>query len=235
MQPDMQYEQDLIFAQKIDRKKLTYSVKEDLLSIGTRATVYRRLKDLVSLGIITKANNGRFIINNSFVISQSVLLFEKLIPSLRSLKNGRRFGRYRNARSDLKFAEDIITNNGYKIMTTLDFKAWKLTKYQYPLNLYIYVNDIDSAVNLLKNNKFNERRRKRIGGREANIILLPPIGDFTNEIQRVYFDSIANGGRSINDAIAIELLYGNKLEYKGNFDKNEIESVRENLSAVSEI
>jgi hypothetical protein len=106
----------------------------------------------------------------------------------------------------------------------LDYKAWKLTKYQYPSDYYVYVNDLDKAVNDLKNSGFSE-------GRKGHMVILPPIGEFTNEIERVYFDSIAKGGRSIKDAIAIELLYGDKLEWKNRFkfSMEDIESVRENL------
>jgi hypothetical protein len=222
------YEQALIFAQRLKENRLTYSIKEDAVPVSSsRATAYRRLEVLSALGIITKTNHiGRFIINNPVLISQSCLLIERLIPSLQALKCGRKFGRY-YINSDIKFAEDMMNNNN-KIMTTLDYRAWELTKYQYPSDLYIYVNDIDKAVKDLKNNGFSE-------GKKGHIVLLPSIGEFRNEVERVYLDSLAKGGRSIKDAIAIELLYGDKLGLKGRFSADDIEGVRDNLRAFNQI
>jgi hypothetical protein len=55
------------------------------------------------------------------------------------------------------------------------------------------------------------------------------IGDFSNEIERVYLDCIAKGGRSIQDAIAIQLLHGDQLTSKGIFPAEYVLKVQEDL------
>ena len=60
-------------------------------------------------------------------------------------------------------------------------------------------------------------------------MVLPRIGNFENEIERVYLDCIAKGGRSIQDAIAIELLYANHLTSRGNFPVEYVLKVQEDL------
>ncbi len=54
-------------------------------------------------------------------------------------------------------------------------------------------------------------------------------GGFENEVQRVYLDCLAFGGRSTLDAIAIELLQGDQLEVKGEFPTELVLKVREDL------
>ena len=206
----------LLSAQRLDIKPV-YNMKDDFIpSINkSRRTAYRYRKYLESLGIL-KAARGSFILNTS-VVAQSSLLLPKLMPSLDALKNGRRFGRRYN-QADMKFIEKQADHQ----LVTLDYKVWELTKYQYPSDLYVYVKDINRTTNYLKENKFKE-------GRKGHIIILPMLGDFTNEIQRVYLDCIAKGGRSVRDAIAIELLYGDKLQFRGRFNIEDIRNVQENL------
>jgi hypothetical protein len=205
----------LLSAQKLGIKPV-YNMNEDFIpSIHkSRRTAYRYRKYLESLGIL-RAMRGNFILNTT-VVSQSTL-FPKLLPSLNALKDGRKFGRRYN-QADIEFVEKHIDHH----LITLDYKIWELTKYQYPSDLYVYVKDIDKSTNYLKENKFKE-------GRKGHIIILPMLGEFTNEIQRVYLDCIAKGGRSTRDAIAIELLYGDKLEFRGQFNIEDIKNVQENL------
>lgn len=206
----------LLSAKRLDIKPV-YSMKDDFVpsTFRSQRTAYRYRKYLELIGILT-GKKGNFKLNTS-VISQ-LHLISKLLPSLQSLRKGRRFGRCYNE-TDIEFFKNKHIEHEF---ITLDYKAWELTKYQFPSDLYVYVQDINKTVDYLKDNKFKE-------GKKGHIILLPMIGDFSNEIQRVYLDCIAKGGRSVLDAIAIELLYGDRLESKGQFSIQEIKNVQENL------
>lgn len=205
----------LLAAQRLGVRPV-YNMRQDFIpSIQkSRRTAYRYRKYLESLGVL-KSVRGNFILNTT-AISQSSL-FPKLVPSLIALRNGRRFGRRYN-QADIEFVKEHIDYH----LFTLDYKAWELTKYQYPVDLYIYVKDIDRATNYLREKKFKESKK-------GHVIILPMQGDFTNELQRVYLDSIAKGGRSVQDAIAIELLYGDKLNARGRFDIESIKNVQDTL------
>lgn len=196
--------------------KIVYSVKTDGTAVtGSERVTYRRLNSLASLGL-ANFNNGQFQINRSAIV-QPLYILEKLVPSLIALKHARKFGKSYND-SDIRFCRNVLDNS----FTTLDFKAWDLTKFQTPSDLYVYVDDVEGTASFLKENGFSE-------GKKGHIILLPKIGDFTNEIQRTYLDSIAKGGRSIYDAIAIELLYGDKLNIKGQFPIEYVIKVQQDL------
>jgi hypothetical protein len=107
-------------------------------------------------------------------------------------------------------------------LVTLDYAAWELTKLQSPSDYYVYVQDIEKTTSYLKENKFNE-------GKKGHVVILPTIGDFSNEIQRIYFDCIANGGRSIQDAVAIYSKYRDRLDYKALFPIEMMESAQDDL------
>jgi hypothetical protein len=206
----------LLSAQRLDIRPV-YNMNNDFIPgiQKSRRTAYRYRKYLESIGVL-KATRGNFTLNTTAIAQSS--LFPKLLPSLNALKKGRRFGRRYN-QSDIEFVEQHIDHH----LITLDYKVWELTKYQYPSDLYVYVNNINKIAEYLKKNKFKE-------GKKGPIIIIPMIGDFTNEIQRVYLDCIAKGGRSVQDAIAIGLLYGDRLEFRGQFDIGEIKNVQENLN-----
>lgn len=209
------------FGQRLTNAKSIYGIKEDAIpTAGSRATAYRYLNALSSLGLVI-SRRGNFQINTS-VLSQSTHMIEKLLPSLYALKNARRFGKYYNS-TDVNF---VLKKHNHEFVT-LDYKAWELTHFQYPSRLYMYVKDIDKAASYLKDNDFRE-------GERGHIILLPMIGDFTNEIERVYLDCIAIGGRGLMDAIAIELLYGKQLRLKGTFPIELIRKVQEDLPKENE-
>ena len=107
---------------------------------------------------------------------------------------------------------------------TLDYRSYELTGLQTPEKLFLYVGDQVSAANALKSDDFSEGPRGRIA-------ILPRIGDFfDDEIQRVYLDSLAAGGRNLLDAVAIELRYPDRLQIKGLFQVDLVEKVREDLS-----
>jgi hypothetical protein len=203
------------FAQGLSTKPV-YTMKEVMTVTGSsRRTAYRRLQTLKSLGI-AKSNRGRFIIN-TVVSSQPAAVLQRLLPSLQSLNQARRFGKSYN-QSDVNF----VMNNIQDKIVTLDYRAWELTKFQYPLDLYVYVNDIGRIASYLKQNGFSE-------GQRGHIVLLPEIGNFSNEIERVYLDCIAKGGRGMLDAIAVEMLYSDQISVRGRFTTQDVIKVREDL------
>lgn len=205
----------LAFAQGLP-PKLVYTVKDDAIPIaGSERTAYRRLNSLSHLGL-ANFRGGKFEINRA--VRQPYYIFEKLIPSLLALKQARRFGRSYGD-SDINF---IMKNFPENSSITLDYKAWELTKFQTPSDLYMYVDNPEPFVSFLRQNKFRE-------GKNGRIVILPKIGSFENLIERVYLDCIAKGGRSTLDAIAIELVNGDKLTVKGDFPIDYVLKVQEDL------
>ncbi|MCH7969176.1 MAG: hypothetical protein IH841_08040 [Thaumarchaeota archaeon] len=206
----------LLFAQELPPRP-AYSLKylgEEFA--GSKKTAYRRIKSLIPLGLATY-HQGNFSIKKE-VVAQPLNILKKLMPSLIALKSKRRFGRsYNNA--DINF---VINSMPESAVVTLDYKAWELTKFQFPNDLYVYVNDVEKAVSFLKENNFSE-------GNRGHVVLIPKIGSFENEIERIYLDCIANGGRSILDAIALQLLYDDQISVKGRFSIETITKVQEDL------
>jgi hypothetical protein len=182
---------------------------------GSSKTAYRRLNDLKVLGLV-KYKRGSFILKTN-VVTQPANIIDKLLPSLIALSRARRFGRNYND-SDIRFAMNNIADK----FVTLDYKSYELTKFQTPLDLYIYVDDVDKVAGFLKEKGFKE-------GTNGHVILLSKIGDFSNEIERVYLDCVANGERSTMDAIAIELLYEDRLGTRGLFPVQLVKKVQEDL------
>ncbi|MGI0022336.1 MAG: hypothetical protein ACRD9Q_05685 [Nitrososphaeraceae archaeon] len=206
----------LLFAQGLDPRPV-YSIKQHGVEIaGSEKTAYRRIKSLVPLGLAT-FNHGQFSIKKE-AVSQPLDVIEKMLPSLLALKQARRFGRsYNNA--DINF---VLDHKPGSSIITLDFRAWSLTKFQFPNDLYVYVNDIEAGAKFLKDNGFSE-------GERGHVVLLPKIGSFENEIERVYLDCIANGGRSILDAVALQLLYPEQIAVKGRFPVEVVAKVQEDM------
>lgn len=206
----------LLFAQGLDPRPI-YSIKQHGKEMtGSEKTAYRRIQSLIPLGLAT-FHRGKFSIKKE-TVSQPLDVIEKMIPSLLSLKQARRFGRSYN-NTDIKFARDNAPSSS---MITLDFQAWSLTKFQFPNDLYMYVDDLDASAKFLRANNFSE-------GERGHVVLLPKIGSFENKIERLYLDSIANGGRSILDAVALQLLYPDKISVKGCFLIEVIVKVQEDL------
>ena len=205
----------IYYAQKVGHKSV-HTIKDTFPIAGSQATAYRRLNTLKDLGIVKRIRGGlfRFTID---VADQSIAFIEKLLPSLEALKKGKTFGRY-YINSDIKFVKENVK---YELIT-LDYKAWEITRFQSPSHLYVYVKDFEQTIDYLKKNNFSE-------GKKGRVTILPMIGDFNNQIERVYLDCIARGGRSISDAIAIELLYGDQLKTKGSFPIDAIKKVQEDL------
>ena len=209
----------LVAAQRLDQGSLIHSTKELSATVGSIPTAQRYVRQLEDLGFLTILGRGRFVVRSS--LFQPYSLWPYLIPSLQSLKKARYFGRSYNE-SDVNFARKKFS----EAMVTLDYRSYELTGLQTPEKLFLYVSDQDSASNILKSDyDFSE-------GPRGKIALLPRIGDFfdNNEIQRVYLDSLAAGGRNLLDAVAIEFRYPDNLRIKGLFQVDLVEKVREDLS-----
>ena len=213
----LEVQPSLVAAQRLDQNNPIHSTRELAAIVGSIPTAQRYAKLLRDLGFISTLGRGHFAVRSSLFQQYSMRLF--LIPSLQSLKKARYFGRSYNE-SDVHFARKKYPNE----MVTLDYIAYELTGLQTPEKLFLYVNDQDSASNSLKDDNFSE-------GSRGKIVLLPKIGDFfDDEIQRVYLDSLAAGGRNLLDAVAIELLHPDRLQIKGLFQIDLVQKVREDLS-----
>ncbi|MGI0079487.1 MAG: hypothetical protein ACRECH_07675 [Nitrososphaerales archaeon] len=210
----------LVAAQRLDQANLTHSTKELAAIVGSIPTAQRYVRQLEDLGFLTILGRGHFVFRSS--LFQPYSLWPLIIPSLQTLKKARYFGRSYNE-SDIRFARKKFS----EAMVTLDYRSYELTGLQTPEKLFLYVTDQNSAANALKSDDFSE-------GLRGKVAILPRIGDFfTNEIQRVYLDSLAAGGRNLLDAVAIELRYPDKLQIKGLFPVDLVEKVREDLSNIA--
>lgn len=211
------YEKSLAVIQSVGEKPI-YHIGDLIEVAGSRSSAYRVLQDLEGLGVAKEtARRGFFAVRSSAF--QNFRIVRHLMPSLRALKEARHFGRSYDE-SDIRFATRIL--DGF---TTLDYKAYELTKLQTPYTLFIYVEDIELSSKSLKSNGFSEGTRGRV-------VILPMEGKDAiskNVIQRVYLDCLANGGRSILDAIAIEMKYGENIPVKGDFPVETVIKVQEEL------
>jgi len=210
---------ELAIAQTIGEKPVYHM--NDLTKItGSRATAYRILSRLREAGFADQLREGYFTIRSS--LFQPFNLWQNLLPSLQALREARFFGLSYNE-NDVRLARQIL-----KGMVTLDYRAYEITRLQSPHLFFIYVDKADQAANTLKESKFSE-------GTKGRVVIIPRIGEFRNEIQRVYLDCIAYGGRSLLDAIAIEILLNEDLDHniRGTFKAEEVLKVREELDAQS--
>ncbi len=212
------YKDALQFAQGLPPRPI-YKVKEVAKCVHER-TVRRRVKKLTEIGL-AKYNRGQFTIKRE-VIAQPLIILEKLIPSFAAFMQARRFGKYYR-QSDIDF---MMKNLPKKSMITLDYSAHKMTKFQSAHDLYVYVDDVEKTVQFLKENNFRE-------GTKGSIIILPKIGSFENLTERVFLDCVAKGGRSMMDAIAIQLKHRDKITIKARFTIDMLLKVQEDLSLES--
>ena len=206
------------FASKLP-PKISYSIKDDAVPVaGSIPTAYRRLNDLEIYGLVN-VFRGKFQINRA--ARQPMHILEQLAPSLLSLKNARKFGRKYNT-ADITFFKNNLPENSF---VTLDYRSWDLTKYQTPQDLCVYVNNVQSMAEFLKSNNFSE-------GTRGHVVLLEKQPSTEDTIQQVYLDCIAKGGRSILDAIAIEIKYNDNLQTRGRFNIDDILKVQNDLQSV---
>ncbi len=204
----------LVAAQSLPLKPV-YHISELFEPAGSRATAYRLVHELQELGFAEETRRrGYFTIKSS--IFQPYRIWAHLMPSLHALKQARYFGRAYDE-SDVNYARRSL-----KGVVTLDYRAYELTELQTPHTFFIYVEDSNQVAKALTEQRFSEGKRGRVA-------ILQGGGDFRDEIQRVYLDSLASGGRGILDAIAIELLYGDRLSVKGEFPAELVMKVKEEL------
>lgn len=209
----MKIETSLTIVQGLGSKPAYHSSELYELA-GSKATAYRIIDRLLELGWAERLNRGYFAVRSS--IFQPHWIWPHLVPSLQSLKQARYFGRAYDE-SDVAYAQRMIPG-----FLTLDYRAYDLTQFQTPHTCYLYVEDVDQAARHLRENNFSE-------GKAGRVAIMPRPGSLGNEIQRVYLDCLAAGGRSTLDAIAIELLYGDGLTIRGEFRADVVAKVMEDL------
>lgn len=197
-------------------QKPIYHASELFGPAGSRATAYRFIRRLQELGFVSETQRrGYFTVRSSAF--QPYQTWLHLLPSLRAVKQARYFGRAYDE-SDVNYARRSLSG-----MITLDYRAYELTRFQTPHTFFIYVGDPDHQAKSLRSAGFSE-------GSKGRVAILPrEDSGFENEIQRVYLDCLAFGGRSTLDAIAIELLHGDQLSVRGEFPTDLVLKVREDL------
>lgn len=204
------------FAQELSPSPI-HDIKgvKDTVGLSDR-TIRRKLMRLEELGL-ADYKRGKFTIKSE-VVSQPHHVLRSIIPSLMSLKKARRFGRYYKP-TDINFVKKNLPDGS---IITLDYKVHELTGFQTPLDLHVYVDDMEDISKFLKSNRFRE-------GRKGNVVLLPKIGSFDNLIERVFLDCVANGGRSFLDAAAIMLTYKDAIKTRVRFAGDTIWKVQEDM------
>lgn len=211
----MKIELALAVVQSLGQKPV-YHTTEFFEPAGSKATAYRVIGRLQELGLASETKKRGYITVRSSAF-QPYHTWPHLLPSLSALRQARYFGKSYDE-SDVNNAKRVLSG-----MVTLDYRAYELTKLQTPHIFFIYVDNQDKGAELLRSRGFSEGTRGRVA-------LLPrEQSGFGNEIQRVYLDCLAFGGRSILDAIAIELLYANQLSVKSEFPVELVLKVREEL------
>jgi hypothetical protein len=184
--------------------KSAYTLDDLALALGrSRKTAYRYLQLLRRMGFVTAFHEGIFTLRDSIFLPISVI--PKILPSLHAISQQRKF-RLRNGDRGIERARHLLTALGG--LSTLDYAAYELTGYQTPITFYFYPDSLEHAIKALRENGYVESPR-------GSVILLPRIGDFTNQIQRVFYDSLATGGRGTLDAIAIARRFPKETESTG--------------------
>lgn len=197
-------------------EKPAYHINDLRRVTESRATAYRILRELREVGFAEQVKEGYFTIRSS--LFQPFYLWPYLLPSLAALKRARYFGRSYNE-NDIRLARKILQG-----VVTLDYRAYELTGLQKPHMLFVYVEDVDRAAATLRDRKFSEGARGRVA-------IMPQVRSRQNELQRLYLDCIAYGGRSTLDAIAIEITHGEELDpnIRGTFRSEDVLKVKEEL------
>ncbi len=182
-------------------------------------TIKRRIVRLEELGL-AEYRRGKFTIKNE-VVSQPYHVLQSIVFSLVSLKKARRFGRHYKP-TDVNFVKKHLPGGS---IITLDHRAYELTGFQTPLDLHVYVDNVEGVSGFLKGCRFRE-------GKRGSVVLLPKIGSFENQIERVFLDCVANGGRSFLDAAAIMLTHKDMAKTRVRFAADTIWKVREGIEAA---
>src|SRR5260370_10321345 len=106
----------------------------------SRGTAYRILGKLREAGFAKQVKEGYFTIRSS--LFQPFNLWSNLLPSLQALKQARFFGLSYNE-NDVRLARQIL-----KGVMTLDYRAYELTRLQYPHLFFIYLSNPDQATSM---------------------------------------------------------------------------------------
>jgi DNA-binding transcriptional ArsR family regulator len=169
-----------------------YTLDDLALALGrSKKTAYRHLQQLKRMGFVIASHEGVFTLRDSVFLPPSVI--PKILPSLLAISQERKL-RLRNGDPGIERARHLLMALGG--FPTLDYAAYELTGYQTPITFYFYPDSLEQAIKILRENAYVESPR-------GSVILLPKTGDFSDPIQRVFYDSLAVGGRGILDAIAI--------------------------------
>ncbi len=147
-------------------------------------------------------------------LDQPVRVIEKLLSSLLSLKYGVGF------RGDAELARREV-----KGFITLDYAAYEFTGYQVPKTLYLYPEDLERGKRRLRELEFEPSPIS-----EADVVLLPRFGAIDR--YRIHLDSLARGGRSTLDALAIELLKPDLVAVEARYPAEMVRKVVEDLRAM---
>ena len=161
----------------------------------SRPTAYRYLTELEQNGFVIAHHGGAFSLRDSVFLPATII--PHIIPSLHALKKAKRF-RLHNGKPGVTRAKKLLSE--VSGMTTLDYAAYEITGCQTPDTFYFYPDLFEEAVQLLRANNYVESPK-------GKVVLLPKIGDFSNPTLRVFYDSLALGGRGMLDAIAISSRY----------------------------
>ena len=206
----------IVFAQELPPSPI-YNIKnlKKIVNLSAR-TIKRKLVHLEEIGL-ADYSRGKFTIKKE-VISQPYTVLQDIFPSLMALKKARRFGRHYKA-TDINFMKKHLPKGS---IITLDHKAHELTKFQIPLDLHVYVDDVEKTSKFLKSCGFR-------GGKSGKVVLLPKIGSFEDPIERIFLDCVANGGRSFLDATAIMLTHKNMIKTRARFTVDTVLKVQEDL------
>lgn len=187
--------------------KPAYTLDELARATGrSKPTAYRYLTELEKNGFVIASNRGAFSLRDSVFLPTTVI--PQIIPSLHALKQARKF-RLRNGKLGIAKAKGLLRRVGG--IPTLDCAAYEITGYQTPESFYFYPDSFERALHILRKNHYVESPK-------GKVVLLPRIGDFSNPILRVFYDSLALGGRGILDAIAISQKYPEITKSSGYFD-----------------
>lgn len=211
------YKDAISFAQELPPSPVYVINNLPASIIISQKTIRRRLKQLEEIGL-ADYNRGKFTIKRE-VVSQPQIVLQKILSSLLALKESRRFGRFYRE-TDVKFMLKHLPKNS---MITLDYSVHEITKYQTPLTLYVYVDDVQKTADFLKKYNFSE-------GKRGNIVLLPKIGTFDNKIERIFQDCVAHGGRSFLDAAALLLTNQDKIKTRVRFTADMLLKVQEDMA-----
>ena len=210
------YEEAIAFARLLPRQMVHSFCDMPSVAGVSEATARRRVDELAKVGLAERLNDSFMVRIDAVCYPIEVL--ETMLPSLLAHVQARRFARRKNG-SDLTFARRHLPHGSF---VTLDYPLARLTGYQTAWDYHVCVDDQEAFVSLLEENGFREDDLGRV-------VVMPKIGKFDNEKERLVLDCLADGGRSYCDAIALLMLHIKSSPVHATFSTNEINDVLRNL------